>query len=393
MGDLIDDDVIESFLSGGGGGELHTVQDVLRFAVTEFSKVGLVFGQGTMDALDEAHLLILLELKLPLCSTAELLSKWGSARLTAAEVAALRKLIQKRVTDKIPVAYLCKGCYFQGEQLYIDSRALIPRSHIGELLSPQSKHCLFPQSRRGAGGKPQKQQQQPAGLSLANVRSVLDLCTGSGALAIAAHRLLHHAQHAQQAEGAQQEERGEREDREERTRQDVIVHATDVSGDALEVARINLERKGLTDSISLFRGDLYAALPSGPAGPAGTAGTAMASTQYDLIVCNPPYVDSAAMRRLPAEYRHEPSLALDGGAQGVDLVRRILNGASERLTEQGLLVMEVGAAGKHVSAAMARAAPPASGARSAYWARTSNSSREVCVMGREAAEAVAKLLR
>jgi ribosomal protein L3 glutamine methyltransferase len=248
MGDLIDDDVIESFLSGGGGGELHTVQDVFRLAVTEFSKADLVFGQGTVDALDEAHLLMLLELKLPLCNTAELLSKWGSARLTSVEVASLRKLIRRRVVDKVPVAYLCKGCYFQGEQLYVDSRALIPRSHIGELLNPASKHCLFPPPRGG------KQQQRLTRPRLSRVRSVLDLCTGSGALDISAHRLFHQAQQAEGEEKEGEEGEGER----------LVVHASDVSGDALAVASINLESKGLSHSITLFQGDLFDALPPAP---------------------------------------------------------------------------------------------------------------------------------
>jgi ribosomal protein L3 glutamine methyltransferase len=203
---------------------------------------------------------------------------------------------------------------------------------------------------------------------------VLDLCTGSGALAISAHRLFHQAQQAEGEEKEGEEGEGER----------LVVHASDVSGDALAVASINLESKGLSHSITLFQGDLFNALP-----PAPSSSPAL----YDVILCNPPYVDAAAMRRRPKEYRHEPTLALDGGEKGIDIVRRVLDGAAGRLTEQGLLVMEVGAAGKHVNAAMARAAAPASGARPALWARTSHSSREVCVMGREAAESVARLLR
>jgi len=350
MGDLIDDEVIHSYLgrADSSAGELQTIGDVFRFAITEFSRPSLSFGQATVDPTDDALLLLLLHLKLPLSSTSTFLKNWGRARLTQAEVHALRALIARRVTDKVPVAYLCKAAFQQGEKLFVDERVLIPRSHIGELLAPKSRFFLYrtPTTKSTAApwGLP---------LQLPGIQSVLDLCTGSGALAILAYRML-----ASLGDG--------------RSR---VIHATDISADALAVAEINLRDKRMDKDVVLARGDLFAAL-SGAASlpPAG----------FDLIISNPPYVDDAAVAALPAEYRREPALALKGGRAGLDLVTRIIAGSAEHLSAAGVLVVECGAAGKLLARAVAEA-----GGR---YAVTSNSKDEVVVLTKAQCAVVAAKL-
>jgi len=378
MPDLIGDDVVDSWtaLSRTGAAssgasaaapaaasELQTVGDVFRYAITEFSREehALAYGQGSVDATDEAHLLLMMHLNLPLSSTGAFMRQWGKSRLTGFEVSALLALITKRVRDKVPVAYLCKGCFQQGEKLYVDERCLIPRSHIGELLAPKSRFFLFKdniairnESTSTSTSKSKRGPRAPGPLeplpiSLRSVRSVLDLCTGSGALAILAHRTL--LQH--------NEDPG------------LVVHAADISSAALDVARINLQRKQLTSAIHLFCGDLWAALP--PNAPL-----------YDLVLCNPPYVDDAAMAALPSEYKQEPELALRGGSTGLALVCRIVEGAAQRLSSEGRLVLECGAAGRRLRGAVA--------VTGGQWWRTSNSDNEVLVLSRSQSEALASML-
>ncbi|MBL0289255.1 MAG: 50S ribosomal protein L3 N(5)-glutamine methyltransferase [Betaproteobacteria bacterium] len=254
--------------------DLETLRDWLRWAVTRFGEAKLAFGHGTTNAYDEAAYLLLHALHLPL----ERLDPFLDARLTHAERQQLAQLLQRRIDQRVPAAYLTREAWLGDFRFYVDERVLIPRSFIAELL--------------------------PDGLAAyvgdaAQVASVLDLCTGSGCLAI----LLAHAFPA------------------------ADVDAVDISSEALAVAQRNVSDYGLADRINLLRSDLFANLPD---------------KSYDLIVSNPPYVTGTAMDELPAEYRHEPALALAGGDDGLDAVRTIMREAPRFLAPGGLLVVEIG---------------------------------------------------
>ena len=335
---------------------LRTVLDVFRYAVTRFSQAGapfhaarpshraapasppatalplLAFGQSTTDATEEAHLLLLLFLSLPLTPTADFLRVYGRARLSQPEVDALLLFVERRCgradacgqrASRTPVAYLLKGCFLQGERLYVDERALIPRSFIAELLSPASKYCLFdaPHGARPPASAGRRR-------SAASVRRVLDLCCGSGALAILAFRLL--AARGGGAEG----EGGE----------GLSIDCADICAGALEVCRRNIRDKGLELHIRTHLGDGFGAL-----GAEAEAG----ARKYDLILCNPPYVDARAMSGLPEEYAQEPALALDGGPGGMSVILAVLRGAGGRVADTGCLILEVGAARVAVRALLA----------------------------------------
>jgi ribosomal protein L3 glutamine methyltransferase len=254
--------------------DLETLRDWLRFAVTRFGEAKLAFGHGSANAYDEAAYLLLHSLHLPL----ERLEPFLDARLTHAERQQLAQLFQRRIDQRIPAAYLTREAWLGEFRFYVDERVIIPRSFIADLL--------------------------PDGLAAyvgdaSKVVSVLDLCTGSGCLAI----LLAHAFPA------------------------ADVDAVDISSDALAVAQRNVSDYGLADRINLLRSDLFRNLPD---------------KNYDLIVSNPPYVTARAMDELPAEYRHEPALALAGGDDGLDAVRTIMREAPRFLAPRGLLVVEIG---------------------------------------------------
>ena len=255
--------------------ELITLRDYLRFAVSRFVEAGLVFGHGTVSALDDAAFLILETLHLP----HDTLDPWLDARLTRAERTKVMGIIENRVVTRKPSSYLTRSAYIGPHRFYVDERVIVPRSFIGELL------CAG-----GAG--------LPFGLTRSPAR-VLDLCTGSGCLAIVA---------AHTFPGAR-------------------VTAVDVSVDALAVAAANVGRHRLGDRVDLCRSDLYTSVTGGA---------------YDLIVCNPPYVTADAVAHFPPEHQAEPVLAHLGGADGMDLVRRVLAGADAVLTRDGVLVMEIG---------------------------------------------------
>jgi len=269
-------------------GELSTVRDYLRFAVSRFSAAGLAYGQGTGNALDEAAFIILEALGLPVDD----INPWLDARLTLPERLRVGGLILDRVETRKPAAYLLGRAYVQGVAFRVDERVIVPRSYIGELLATGHFHgdglCLVADA--------------------AQVGRVLDLCTGSGCLAILAAMAFPEAE----------------------------VDAVELSKDALEVARLNLADHALEQRVKLLHGDLYAPL---------------GRERYDLILTNPPYVDGEGMAGLPPEFRCEPAMALAGGADGLDLMRRIIAGAGEHLNPGGGLLCEVGRAGESLEAA------------------------------------------
>ena len=254
--------------------ELESLRDWLRYAVSRFTQAKLAFGHGFDNAYDEAAYLLLHALQLPL----DLLDPFLDARLTAAERAELAVLMTRRIDERVPAAYLTHEAWLGDFRFYVDDRVIVPRSFIAELL-PDGLAPFIPD--------PQA------------IRSVLDLCTGSGCLAV----LLAHAFPS------------------------ADVDAADISSDALAVALRNVSEYGLADRINLIRSDLFDNLPG---------------KSYDLIVSNPPYVTARAMAALPREYRHEPALALAGGDDGLDAVRTILAAAPRFLEPGGLLIVEIG---------------------------------------------------
>jgi ribosomal protein L3 glutamine methyltransferase len=252
----------------------QTLRDLLRHAVTRFMTEGLFFGHGSSSAYDEAAYLILHTLKLPI----DKLDPFLDARLLPQEIAAVLAIIDRRTSERLPAAYLTNEAWLTDYRFYVDQRVIVPRSYIAELIP---EHF------------------QPWIVDAWNVHNVLELCTGSGCLAIMLADAFPNAQ----------------------------VDAVDLSTDALEVAKRNVEDYQLEKRVHLIQSDLYEKVPT---------------KKYDLIVSNPPYVNSKAMSSLPAEYRHEPQMALAGGKDGMDLVRRIVKEAKHRLTAKGMLIVEIG---------------------------------------------------
>ncbi|MEH2515109.1 ribosomal protein L3 glutamine methyltransferase [Bradyrhizobium sp. AZCC 1610] len=269
-----------------GAGELLTLLDFVRFAVSRFTEAGLVFAHGTTDPVAEAAFLVCEALHLH----PDQFEAFATARVTAAEGRKILDLIARRVTTRKPTAYLVNKIYMRGLPFYVDERTIVPRSFIGELLE---QHF----------GRQENEEYDAEDGSLigdpASIHSVLDLCTGSGCLAILASRNFPNA----------------------------AIDAVDISKDAIEVAARNVGDYGLQDRLKLYRGDLFKPL---------------GGKRYDLIISNPPYVDAEGMAGLPRECRAEPKLAFDGGADGLDIVRRILDEAEAHLTPQGGLLCEIG---------------------------------------------------
>jgi ribosomal protein L3 glutamine methyltransferase len=265
-----------------GAGELVTLLDFVRYAVSRFIEAELVFAHGTTDPLAEAAFLVCEALHLH----PDRFETFATARVTAAEGKQILDLIARRVTTRKPAAYLVNKIYMRGLPFYVDERTIVPRSFIGELLD-QHFGCDGHEDGGSLMSDP------------AAVESVLDLCTGSGCLAILASRNFPNAE----------------------------IDAVDISRDALEVAARNVGDYGLQDRLTLHRGDLFKPL---------------GDKRYDLIISNPPYVDAEGMAGLPRECRAEPKLAFDGGADGLDVVRRILDEAAAHLTPQGGLLCEIG---------------------------------------------------
>lgn len=258
---------------------LLTIRDFLRYAMTRFRSAGLAHGHGTTNALDEAAFIILESLKLPVDD----INPWLDARLLEPERATISKLIDERVATRKPAAYLLKRTYMHGVSFYVDERVIVPRSYIGEMLV----NGLFDEAGLGFDLLPE------------NVSSVLDLCTGSGCLAILASNVFHNAK----------------------------ITAADLSSDALDVARINLKEHDLSDQITLHQGNLFEAVKG---------------QQFDLIISNPPYVAQAEVDSFPPEYGHEPKMAHLGGEDGFELVREIIKQAPKHLNKGGGLLCEIG---------------------------------------------------
>lgn len=254
--------------------ELISVRDFLRFGVTQFNIAELVYGHGTTSALDEAAFLILAALKLPI----DQIDPWLDARLTARERTMIADLIARRIETRKPAPYLIGEAWIGPYSFRVDERVIVPRSFIGELLLGGLEDLI---GEAGGTGR------------------VLDLCTGSGCLAILLAQMF----------------------------PDAEVVAADISADALAVAQDNLSDYGLEDQVHLVRSDLFGNLQ-------GQA--------FNLIISNPPYVRQEVVEAFPAEYAAEPSLAHSGGADGLDLVRRILGEASNHLSPGGTLVVEIG---------------------------------------------------
>lgn len=254
--------------------ELVTVRDLIRYATSHFNRAGLFFGHGTTNAYDEAVYLVLHTLHLPL----DRLEPFFDACIPTDERSEVLDVLHRRIDERIPAAYLTHEAWLGDFRFYVDERVIIPRSYCFELLN--------------AGLEPWIQ--DPAA-----VTRTLDLCTGSGCLAVL---LAHHFPNA-------------------------AVDAIDLSADALEVAHQNVVDYGLQEVIRLIRSDVFDALQD---------------ERYDLILSNPPYVTDESMQALPDEYLHEPRMALAAGDDGMDIVRRIIAGARRHLTPDGILVVEVG---------------------------------------------------
>jgi ribosomal protein L3 glutamine methyltransferase len=257
--------------------DLATVRDWLRSATSRFTAENLTFGHGTSSALDEAAYLILHTLHLPV----DELDPWLDCRLTRAERGEVAAIVDKRIATRKPAPYLTNEAWIKGHSFYCDERVLVPRTYFGELLEERLSAVVTDPDA---------------------VESVLDLCTGSGCIAILAALTFPNA----------------------------VVDAADISADALAVAERNVAEYGLEDRVRLIRSDLFAGL---------------AGKRYDLILSNPPYVAAEAMAAFPAEYRAEPAIAHAGGGDGMDLVRRILQHARQHLEPDGALVVEVGTGG------------------------------------------------
>lgn len=260
--------------------ELHTIGDFIRWGASEFNKAELFFGHGTDNAIDDAAVLVLHTLNLANEKIPNIL--WHS-RLTSSEKQQVLNILQRRIKDAIPTPYLTNEAWFSNLRFYVDSRVLIPRSPIAELIEQ--------------GFEPWVEADQ--------VNYMLDLCTGSGCIAIASAMLFPNAK----------------------------IDAVDISADALNVAQQNIDNYGLNERVNAIQSDLFANLDG---------------KVYDLIVCNPPYVDAEELANMPKEYHHEPRLGLEAGDNGLLLVEQILRQAAQHLTPNGVLIVEVGLSQKYL---------------------------------------------
>ena len=295
-------------------GAPQTVLGLIDQARQQLDTAGVAFGHGTTNAFDEAAWLVLWQLGLPLDSPLggepEGEPSVADQAVGPDDAARVQALIERRISSRQPAAYLTREAWLQGVPFYVDERAIVPRSFIAELIADGSIDPWLD----------------------ANTHRVLDLCTGNGSLAVLAAMAW----------------------------PEIVVDGADLSADALAVARINVDRHGLQDRITLKTSDGLNALP----GP------------YDLILCNPPYVNAKSMTELPAEYLAEPEMALAGGDDGMDFIRQLLRDAPDRLSEQGVLVLEIGNERAYFEAAFPDLP--------VFWLETSAGGDQVLLVTREA---------
>ena len=291
--------------------------ELIDDAARRLTEAGVSFGHGTTNAFDEAAWLVLWRLGLPLDTPLDGPESAAELPVQAAQCEQVAVLLSERIGTRKPAAYLTREAWLQGVPFYVDERAIVPRSLIGELLAHPEL---------GGGIDPWLG---------AHTARVLDLCTGNGSLAVLAAMVY----------------------------PDVTVDAADISADALAVARINVDRHALQDRIRLIESDALASVPD----------------RYDLILCNPPYVNAGSMAALPAEYQAEPSLALAGGADGMDFVRQLLREAPAHLHPDGVLVLEIGHERSHFESAFP--------ALEAVWLDTSAGDDQVLLLTRDALQA------
>jgi ribosomal protein L3 glutamine methyltransferase len=283
-----------------------TLIELIERSAVRLEEAGVAFGHGTDNAFDEAAWLVLWRLGLPLDD----LDGVADRVLSSQERDSVAELIAERIRSRKPAAYLTNEAWLQGVPFYIDERSIVPRSFIAELVMEGAIDPWLGE----------------------HTRQVLDLCTGNGSLAVLAAMAY----------------------------PDVEVDAADVSPEALEVARINIDKHGLADRVHLIRSE----------------GLQSVRGPYDLILCNPPYVNTQSMAQLPPEYRAEPELALAGGADGMDFVRSLLRDAPARMNPQAVLVLEVGNERPHFEAAFPRL--------EAVWLETGAGADQVLLATREA---------
>ena len=285
---------------------MSTVIQLIEQAAERLTQARVGFGHGTTNAFDEAAWLVLWRLGLPIDD----LDSAADQAVSPEQAEQVRQLIDERIATRQPAAYLTREAWLQGVPFYVDERAIVPRSFIAELIADGSIDPWLD----------------------ANTHRVLDLCTGNGSLAVLAAMAW----------------------------PEIVVDGADLSADALAVARINVDRHGLQDRITLKTSDGLNALP----GP------------YDLILCNPPYVNAKSMTELPAEYLAEPEMALAGGDDGMDFIRQLLRDAPDRLSEQGVLVLEIGNERAYFEAAFPDLP--------VFWLETSAGGDQVLLVTREA---------
>lgn len=262
--------------------DLSTIRDFIRYSMSRFYSAQLYYGHGTDNAWDEAVQLVLGAVNLPWNTDPQVLD----ARLTTDEKLRVLEFLQQRAEQRMPLPYIIGEAWYAGMPFYVDERVLIPRSPIQQLIAEEFSPWL-----------PEK----PVG-------RILDLCTGSGCIGLVCAYAFAEAE----------------------------VDLADISADALQVARRNVERHEMQDRVEVIESDLFSRLDG---------------RRYDIIVSNPPYVDQADLASMPAEYQHEPDLALGSGADGLDITRRILAQAADYLTDDGLLVVEVGNSEVHLQQA------------------------------------------
>jgi len=285
---------------------MTTVMALIVAGAARLVSAGVAFGHGTDNAFDEAAWLVLWRLALPIDADLETI---GNKTVSPADASRVEALITDRIATRKPAAYLTREAWLQGLSFYVDERAIVPRSFIAELLVEGDIDPWLGE----------------------HTRSVLDLCTGNGSLAVLAAM----------------------------TWPDVVVDAADLSIEALQVAAINVTRHQLDERITLLHSD----------------GLADVRGPYDLLVCNPPYVNAQSMAALPAEYRAEPGMALAGGTDGMDFIRRLLADAPMQMTERAVLVLEIGNERDHFEVAFPRL--------EAVWLETSAGDAQVLLLTRE----------